>query len=289
MFCTVAYEFLCILLTYIHTSSNIFLTLLCHCVDIMAFQPDFGASTMHVGSDGNIAHKQKRSENSNGCFDCNICLDPTQEPVVTLCGHLYCWPCIYKWLQVQSSSFESNEQPKCPVCKAYISASSLVPLYGGGKSLSESETKKPQLDLIVPPRPPALALNALLSSSTADPYQQNNPNPFHPNNPDPFQQNNQAFNQQQYFSHPIGHYSSTLGSPTSTSFSPTINMVGEIVFAGMFGSSDTNVFAYPYPSSYPFMRNGSPRLRRQELQLDKSLNRLSMFLFCCIALCLILF
>ncbi|KAL8510291.1 hypothetical protein ACS0TY_017193 [Phlomoides rotata] len=241
----------------------------------MTFESSFGDSTMHnMGSDANIASKQKLPENSNGSFDCNICLDPSQEPVVTLCGHLYCWPCIYKWLQVQSSSFESNEQPKCPVCKAYISTSSLVPLYGGGKSISESETRKPQLDLIVPPRPPALAMNALLASSN----QQNNPIPFQPN-------------QQQYFSHPLSHYTSTaLGSPTSTSsLSPTINMVSEIVFAGMFGSSETNVFAHPYSNSYSLMRNGSPRLRRQEIQLDKSLNRLSMFLFCCIALCLIFF
>ncbi|CAD5327030.1 unnamed protein product [Arabidopsis thaliana] len=24
--------------------------------------------------------------------------DSVQEPVVTLCGHLFCWPCIHKWL-----------------------------------------------------------------------------------------------------------------------------------------------------------------------------------------------
>ena len=44
----------------------------------------------------------------------NICYDLASEPVVTLCGHLYCWPCLYRWLQVQ------NHCRTCPVCKAGV-------------------------------------------------------------------------------------------------------------------------------------------------------------------------
>ncbi|KAL0283967.1 UNVERIFIED_CONTAM: Pentatricopeptide repeat-containing protein, mitochondrial [Sesamum angustifolium] len=163
---------------------------------IMALQQNFGAPTVHVGSEGHVTHKQKGysmpqpatvPENLNGCFDCNICLDSCHEPVVTLCGHLYCWPCIYKWLHVRSSSFESDQRPECPVCKAYISTSSLVPLYGRGKSPSESEAKKPQLDLTIPHRPPALGTNALLAAAatsiSSNSNQQNYTNPFLPGNP----------------------------------------------------------------------------------------------------------
>ncbi|GFH30751.1 RING-type domain-containing protein [Haematococcus lacustris] len=34
-----------------------------------------------------------------GVFECNICLELASEPVVTLCGHLYCWPCLFRNLQ----------------------------------------------------------------------------------------------------------------------------------------------------------------------------------------------
>ena len=34
-----------------------------------------------------------------GAFECNICLDVDTDPVVTQCGHLYCWPCIYKYVR----------------------------------------------------------------------------------------------------------------------------------------------------------------------------------------------
>nr|XP_043608730.1 E3 ubiquitin-protein ligase RNF185-like [Erigeron canadensis] len=72
--------------------------------------------------------------NNNGDyvnFECSICLDLAYDPVVTLCGHLFCWPCIYKWLHMHS---HSNE---CPICKAYIEEGKLVPLYGRGKSSSK--------------------------------------------------------------------------------------------------------------------------------------------------------
>jgi len=54
-------------------------------------------------------------------FACNICLDNVTDPVVTLCGHLYCWPCLFRWLQTLHSN--------CPVCKAGVSPESVIPLF----------------------------------------------------------------------------------------------------------------------------------------------------------------
>lgn len=34
-------------------------------------------------------------------FECNVCLDLAKDPVVTVCGHLYCWRCLYRWSSEQ--------------------------------------------------------------------------------------------------------------------------------------------------------------------------------------------
>jgi len=64
--------------------------------------------------------EENQTKDSN--FECNICLDFIREPVVTYCGHLYCWPCIFAWI-------EHGEKP-CPVCKSAVSKEKLIPIYG---------------------------------------------------------------------------------------------------------------------------------------------------------------
>ncbi|KAI4333684.1 hypothetical protein L6164_018460 [Bauhinia variegata] len=226
-------------------------------------------------SNGGASHKKnlksisaqtrvRDSDTDNDCFDCNICLDSPHDPMVTLCGHLYCWPCIYKWLQVQSSSDESEQQQKCPVCKANISLTSLVPLYGRENSVSEA--RRTQMGLGIPRRPLPHSLNSLLTSagaSTSHLGQQLHPNYFQPQ-PYPFQY-------QQYFPHLYGGYTANGspyhgGAPMTAFFSPMIGMFGEMVFARMFGISDANLFSYRYINSYPHNGGGTARMRRQEMQ-----------------------
>ena len=64
--------------------------------------------------------------NSNAAFECNICLDVAREAVISMCGHLFCWPCLHTWLETRP-----NRQI-CPVCKAGIGKDKVVPLYGRG-------------------------------------------------------------------------------------------------------------------------------------------------------------
>ncbi|KAL9236780.1 hypothetical protein vseg_011410 [Gypsophila vaccaria] len=221
--------------------------------------------------------KEAAIDNVSGCFECNICLDSANDPVVTLCGHLYCWPCIYKWFYIQSASLPSDEYPQCPVCKAEISHTTVIPLYGRGQSTTLSEggggggAKSTALDTVTPPRPPACGTRALLNAASQ---------PEHHIRP---------YRRNPYQTHP--HYapeevisSSNDGAPNV--FQPVVGMFGEMVYARVFGNSQS---LYTYPNSYHYVGNTSPRLRRQEMQVDKSLSRISLFLLCCFLLCLFLF
>lgn len=88
-------------------------------------------------------------EERASAFECNICFcDPT-DPVVTTCGHVHCWPCIYKWIETFR---DKTTPPVCPVCKVLscsvvvffcnfltpgltknvIDSSKCIPIYGRG-------------------------------------------------------------------------------------------------------------------------------------------------------------
>ncbi|MCL7023496.1 hypothetical protein MKW94_019014 [Papaver nudicaule] len=58
-------------------------------------------------------------------FDCGICFGSPRDPVSTLCGHIFCWPCMYKWLRYLRNHSCSQE---CPVCKAPVQQEKLIRL-----------------------------------------------------------------------------------------------------------------------------------------------------------------
>lgn len=61
-------------------------------------------------------------------YDCNICFEEAASPVVTVCGHLYCWPCLEVWLDKGARD--------CPVCRGFLDDSDIIPILGRG---SESD------------------------------------------------------------------------------------------------------------------------------------------------------
>ncbi|KAL6841392.1 hypothetical protein ACP4OV_028910 [Aristida adscensionis] len=88
---------------------------------------------------------------SSAMFECNICFEMAAEPVVTSCGHLFCWPCLYQWLHVHSIHKE------CPVCKGEVTEGNITPIYGRGNSGSDAEKKVAEdgnaSGPSIPPRP----------------------------------------------------------------------------------------------------------------------------------------
>ncbi|CAI8614115.1 unnamed protein product [Vicia faba] len=103
-----------------------------------------------------MSQKKDDVEKTGGCdgdfFDCNICLDLSKEPVLTCCGHLFCWQCLYRWLHLHSDAKE------CPVCKGEVTIKSITPIYGRGNNarvLEEDSTLK------IPPRPQAKRVESL--------------------------------------------------------------------------------------------------------------------------------
>lgn len=95
-------------------------------------------STEKTEKDNGKDDEEKRDDSM---FECNICLDQAKDAVVSMCGHLFCWPCLHQWLETRPN------RKSCPVCKAAISKEKVIPLYGRGSTKQEDPRKK------VPPRP----------------------------------------------------------------------------------------------------------------------------------------
>ncbi|GLT27136.1 hypothetical protein SLA2020_021620 [Shorea laevis] len=95
---------------------------------------------------------EKGSSNDGSFFDCNVCLDLARDPVVTCCGHLFCWSCLYRWLNVHSYAKE------CPVCKGEVTSKTVTPIYGRGNATGGVEDDS---GLKIPPRPNARRVESL--------------------------------------------------------------------------------------------------------------------------------
>ncbi|XP_008778848.1 uncharacterized protein LOC103698592 [Phoenix dactylifera] len=123
--------------------------------DIMQSQRTLEASKKdkpHAEGKGTEGLEKGKEDEGAASFECNICFDMAKEPVVTPCGHLFCWPCLYQWLHVNPVF------PECPVCKGEVRESNLTPIYGrGGSDTTAKEVSGEDRNsgLKIPPRPRA--------------------------------------------------------------------------------------------------------------------------------------
>ncbi|XP_039961314.1 E3 ubiquitin-protein ligase RNF185 [Bactrocera neohumeralis] len=98
--------------------------------------------TESSSTSGDSKNKNNEEEKvDDSMYECNICLDTAKDAVVSLCGHLFCWPCLHQWLETRPNC------KLCPVCKAAIGKDKVIPLYGRNSTKQEDPRNK------VPPRP----------------------------------------------------------------------------------------------------------------------------------------
>lgn len=92
---------------------------------------DTSSKKPNVGDKNDSKTADSGEKKDDSMFECNICLDTAKDAVVSMCGHLFCWPCLHQWLETRPT------RQLCPVCKAAISKEKVIPLYGRGSTKQE--------------------------------------------------------------------------------------------------------------------------------------------------------
>ena len=98
--------------------------------------------------------------NGGSFFDCNICLVMAKDPILTCCGHLFCWSCFYKLPDVHSNAKE------CPVCNGEVIETHITPIYGNGNNTHKVATGGDS-GVKVPPRPHARRIESMRQQRVA--------------------------------------------------------------------------------------------------------------------------
>ncbi|XP_057862976.2 uncharacterized protein LOC131071232 [Cryptomeria japonica] len=200
------------------------------------------------------AINQTSGSGDGGSFDCNICLELVQDPVVTLCGHLFCWPCLYRQLQ------EPSIYKECPVCKTTVVEDKVIPLYGRGKVRSADPRTKSVPDVSIPHRP-----------SGQRPHTVRTDTDHH------------------YQSHDFNFMAGPGHTPVG-SFENIIFSAGFGLFPSLFGFQMHGFAHAPYGSTEMpngFHHGGPQHAMRQHWQQEAFLSNLFLFLLCCLVACLL--
>lgn len=84
---------------------------------------------------------EDEKNNRQDLLSCVICLKSTSEdPVVTQCGHIFCWVCLKMWVSNSDKMF-------CPICKNGINMDRVISLYANS---TNKHTDKPKSERLEP-------------------------------------------------------------------------------------------------------------------------------------------
>ncbi|CAD26023.2 similarity to HYPOTHETICAL ZINC FINGER PROTEIN (C3HC4 class) YQ57_CAEEL [Encephalitozoon cuniculi GB-M1] len=102
-------------------------------------KPD-GSSEEAVEAIAGIEGNGRKEDSTRPCreYTCSICYSQPEGPVLTPCGHLFCWGCIYIWSQ------STGGCKFCPTCRCRMGIEEVI-------SVLAVDSKKESRGL--PPRP----------------------------------------------------------------------------------------------------------------------------------------
>lgn len=83
-----------------------------------------------------VPESQGEGTKSNSRFECRVCLELATGPVVTPCGHLFCWTCLATWM--------SKGHNDCPVCKSGVKDDNITPIYTSGDDPADHPKNRPR-------------------------------------------------------------------------------------------------------------------------------------------------
>lgn len=96
-----------------------------------AATPSSSSGSNENNTTNNTSNDKDKDQNDESMYECNICLDTAKDAVVSMCGHLFCWPCLHQWLLTRPN------RKLCPVCKAAVDKDKVIPLYGRNSARQE--------------------------------------------------------------------------------------------------------------------------------------------------------
>jgi len=121
------------------------------------------------GMSGSRDEDERAVAVASSVFQCRLCRRVPSEPVLTRCGHLFCWPCLFVAAScaVRGPAFDAECVQLCARCAKCFESSDIVPVYvrRGCRARQEDDAEvssSPALSctrqaptLCVPPRPHA--------------------------------------------------------------------------------------------------------------------------------------
>lgn len=91
-----------------------------------------------VKPNSHTSSNDNQNTKKNERWHCPICKEELKSPVVTPCGHIFCWPCFRKYLQN-----EEEVVKVCPICSKPVDVDKVVPIYGQTNQSKDKEVPPP--------------------------------------------------------------------------------------------------------------------------------------------------